>query len=99
MANTLFELDTGGTVRPFVGFGLGIAYSEIHVPFVGVDENELSAARQAMLGVSLAISESTALTLAYRYLDLARPNGRRRYQLGGGTADGQSIELGLQWRF
>jgi opacity protein-like surface antigen len=68
MANAWFDLGNSSTFTPYIGGGIGYAISKFDggAVYSGVDGN---FAWQLGAGVNLAVSDSTALGLGYRYFD------------------------------
>lgn len=73
MANVLYDIDFGLPFKPYLGAGAGVA----RVAFDGVtdgtttvDEGEMAFAWQGIAGASYSLSESTDLTLDYRYFSV-----------------------------
>lgn len=71
MGNLYYDLDMDGPLKPYVGFGLGVARLDADgaAPSTGVaiDDTDTALAVQAMAGVAYELNDRTSLTLGYRY--------------------------------
>lgn len=70
MANVYYDLDLGGRIKPYVGGGAGIGFSDVDYSPSGVSiiEDDASAfAYQAMAGIAYGLTPSLDLKLGYRY--------------------------------
>ena len=102
MFNTYYDFETGTTLSPYLGGGLGVTEIEIDAPTLALNDEDTVFAYQLMAGVSWAPQNllNTELNLGYRYLDASDPSFTTD---AGATLDHQyehhSIEAGARFRF
>ena len=109
MANGLYAADLG-RIRPYVGFGIGAAFSTVERGYVGrgvqigdrstnykpqKDETDTPIAWQAMAGVGYPLSGSVEVRLGYRYFAI----GQGKYNKMKFAFTSHDIELGIRVGF
>lgn len=107
MANLLVDFDTGTAFTPYVGGGLGYAWSDLEdygieaVPEV-LDDDDSDFAWQLIGGVGFALSEQATVTLDYRYFstsaDVTTSTGTGSVS-NDVDLDSDTLTLGLRYRF
>jgi len=80
MYNMTYELPLGGGVGVSLGGGAGLDYAMLEI--AGLDDTDLNFAYQGIAGIHVAVSDSTELTLAYRYLVVLDPQFEERSDPG-----------------
>lgn len=80
MYNMTYELPLGDGLGVSLGGGAGLDYAMLDI--AGLDDADLNIAIQGIAGINYAISESTELTLAYRYLHVLDPEFEERSDPG-----------------
>ncbi|MBB4286091.1 OmpA family protein [Roseospira goensis] len=106
MLNAIYDFDTGTSLTPYVGAGLGAAIvsidAENNAAGVRMDDTDVGFAYQAILGAAYDITENVAVTADYRFfhavdLDHEISDGR-----GGGPGDdylNHSLVIGVRYAF
>ncbi|WP_170772824.1 outer membrane protein [Ruegeria lacuscaerulensis] len=107
-ANVLVDFKTASALTPYVGLGLGVAYTDLdfsYGPGVELDDSDTNFAAQIIAGVAYDVSENTALTLDTRYSrafdvssDRLAPNGALTGTVED-DIDAFSINFGVRQRF
>jgi len=80
MGNIFLDLQTDTEFTPYVGGGLGVAYLNDHVTSLAGDDTKdkrWNLAWNLGGGIAWGLSESLALDLGYRYMDLGKTDGSR----------------------
>jgi OOP family OmpA-OmpF porin len=104
MSNLLYDIPIGGPIVPFVGAGIGFAYTGMNsISPVGgssVRDNDTVFVMQGIAGVSYNVTDDLAITATYRYF---APDGSN-VETGLGTkvqaADqSHTFTLGVRWSF
>jgi opacity protein-like surface antigen len=70
MANAYYDFPAFGAVQPYVGAGIGLGFVDVDYSPSNVsiiDDEATVFAYQAMVGASVAVSDSTAVFAQYRY--------------------------------
>jgi OmpA-OmpF porin, OOP family len=80
MYNMTYQLPLGETLGVYFGGGAGIDYAMLNT--LDVDDSDINLAFQGIAGINVAISGSTELTLAYRYLQVLDPEFEERSDPG-----------------
>jgi OmpA-OmpF porin, OOP family len=80
MYNMTYQLPLSDEVGVYFGGGAGLDYAMLDI--AGLDDSELNLALQGIAGLNVAISDSTELTLAYRYLHVLDPQFEERSDPG-----------------
>ena len=65
MVNAYFDFDTGTSLKPFIGAGIGVANVEFEIEKDSEDDNVF--AYQLMAGFGYALSKEVTLDLQYRF--------------------------------
>ena len=113
MGNVLYDFETGGSVTPYIGLGIGMANVDHDISGnnpAGITANTIAygsadwvLAYQGIAGVAFDLAEGLALDISYRYFGtkkVAHPGTLD----GGGAAfetgyDPHSVFAGLRWSF
>lgn len=101
MVNALYDFDIGMRVVPYIGAGLGLARIDAEARPIGgstTDDSDTDLAWQAMIGISIPMSQSWALTAEARHFNGGDPN----FTLASGTevnADYEATSLMVGVRF
>ncbi len=66
MGNLFYDFSTEGSVKPFIGAGLGIANVDADIDFIG-SEDDTVFAFQFAAGLGFAASETLKVDLQYRF--------------------------------
>jgi opacity protein-like surface antigen len=91
MANVYKDLGRYGSVTPYVGAGIGLAYNRMsETYFTGsttltnriAGDNDLSLAWSLMAGIGYQISDRAILDVGYRYLDMGKISSQRHDNAG-----------------
>lgn len=104
MANMYYDIDLGGPLKPYLGFGLGASRLNYDNYRVGattfLDKSKTVFAYQGIAGLRYTLTKTVDLTLDYRYFGTENPklvdtlgrdlNGKYRTHLG---------MVGLVWKF
>lgn len=100
LANVFLDIPTGTNITPYVGGGLGLAYLKTTYDGVGVStsHNDWNFAWNLGAGAALALTDSIALDLGYRYVDLGRADSGCVSD-GKPNADYTAHELSVGLRF
>ena len=70
MANVFYDFNTGGSLKPYIGAGIGVGFADVDFSPSGVaiiQDNATEFAYQGVAGVAYEVSPSIDLTVAYRY--------------------------------
>lgn len=95
-ANIVYDFQTPGRIKPFVGAGLGLAH--VKPDGAGVDDEDTGLAYQAKAGVSYQINDRLTAEMAYRYM---RVND---VKFGAGATglesdlDSQTVTVGVRYK-
>lgn len=110
LINLYVDIPTGSDLEPYIGAGVGVSRAsanDLTATYPGtsltttVSGTSTVFVYQLMAGLAYNVSPTTAVTLGYRYFNVASQS----FELGSGgtaTADGlgvNNIELGLRFRF
>lgn len=107
MANLLVDIDTGTALTPYLGAGVGYAWSDLEdfgvdlVPDV-LDDDDSAFAWQLIAGAGYGLTERLTLGLDYRFFsttaDIASSaaTGSARDEV---DLDSDTVTLGLRYRF
>ena len=109
MGNLWFDFLPDGTIRPFVGGGVGMAQvslNDVEVPALGggtfVDDSDMVFAYQLGGGIAFQVAPGLDLTAEYRYFATENPD----FQLeGAGAPDAEyeysshSVLFGFRYMF
>lgn len=72
MANAIYELPTGGRVRPYIGAGIGVVRTNYDgtepISGVFIDDADTEFGVQGIVGISIEASQAVDVFLDYRYL-------------------------------
>ncbi len=113
MANALVDINTDTAFTPYIGGGLGIAFTDIDIvyggaagapPPVAFDDTDTNFALQGIVGASYAFSENISLFADARYTQVFDVNGDR-FLNGGFTGNidddlsNASVNVGLRFSF
>lgn len=76
LANGYYDMETGSTVTPFVGIGLGVAAVsakniDVRGEDLSLDDSDMGFAYQGIAGVKLALSDTLSINASYRYFGTA----------------------------
>jgi opacity protein-like surface antigen len=109
MANGFYDLKLFAPIKPYVGFGLGVAWvTEDHTAFsdtlnrfFDVDESRTAFAYQARAGVAYEVNKWLDVSLGYRFVHI---DGGDRTAANGPTIRtdalmNHSVELGVAFKF
>jgi opacity protein-like surface antigen len=69
-ANALYDFDTGGPLKPYIGGGVGVGFVNVDYSpsdVTIIDDKSTEFAWQAMAGIAWEISPTTELFAGYRY--------------------------------
>lgn len=80
MYNMTYQLPLGDGIGIAIGGGAGIDWATIDT--LDVDDSDVNFAYQGIAQLNLAVSDSTELTLAYRYLHVLDPHFEERTDPG-----------------
>ncbi len=92
MANGYYDFEINSPLTPYVGFGLGLANTDIEfvIPFFGtVGGSETDIAYQFMVGAGYEIAPNIILTGGYRFLGIA----------DSGAVDFHEFTVGARYMF
>ena len=71
MTNLLYDIDTGTSLKPYIGIGIGVDALTLHNISTGgvglFDTSQLVFAYQPMIGVNYALTDQLDVGLQYRY--------------------------------
>jgi OOP family OmpA-OmpF porin len=106
MSNLLFDIPTGSQLTPYIGGGVGGAYSrfdDVGSAFAGnaIHDDPIQFAFQGIAGVAFEVTDNFDFTLDYRYFRTLETS----YNLanGGGSAeleyDNHTVMAGLRFTF
>lgn len=102
MFNAYYDFNTGTSLSPYLGGGVGITNIELNVPSLAVSDEDSVFAYQLMAGVGWQPESllNTVLHVGYRYFDASDPDFSA---IGGARLDheyeGHNIEAGARFRF
>jgi len=104
MANGFYDIDVGGSVKPYVGAGVGVARIDLDGISQGgtalADDRDDVLAFQAMAGLRVPLSDSLSADLGYRFLATQNPTFT---SVGGTGFSGRyrshAVTVGLTWQF
>ena len=113
MANALFDINTGTAITPYIGGGVGAAFTDVDIVYGGpvgapppirFTQNDTNFAAQAIVGASFDLSENTAFFVDGRYTQIFNVNGARFNPAGlTGTIEDDvsdvSVNLGIRVSF
>lgn len=108
MANALFDFKTGSSFTPYVGGGIGVAFTRqdfAYGPGINLSDNDTNFAAQAIVGVSFDLTSKTALTLDARYTRAFDVTSNRDTAAGVNTGavsddlDSFRVNIGMRFAF
>ncbi len=110
MANTIYSLDTGTALRPYVGAGVGAAITNFDVGHAGtgaalpsLGDSDASFAYQGIAGMEYDIGSGLGAGVEYRYFatqdPIASPTGPGRSTTGDGESRSHHGYFVLRQRF
>ncbi len=67
MANLYYDLPLAAAVRPYVGFGAGLARVSVDSSVLGVGDDDTVPGYQLAVGLGIAVAERVTLDTGYRY--------------------------------
>jgi opacity protein-like surface antigen len=73
MANGFYDFTPNGKLSPFIGGGVGIAYVEGDIDYLG-SANDYVFAYQASVGVAIIVTQSTKFDVQYRFFGTDDPD-------------------------
>ena len=82
LVNCYYDIETGSTMTPFIGAGIGVANVEVEGDG---SEDDTVFAYQAGAGIGYAVNDSTTLELGYRYMATSDPE----FQEAGETVEAE----------
>jgi len=100
--NAFWDITNYNGVTPYLGFGVGIAYhylSDIDLPVGSRNGGRADLAYNFTAGVSYDLTDSMALDLAYRYVDLGLARSRGSNQLTVDDLTSHEVKLGVRYKF
>ena len=95
-ANVYYDLDTGTSVTPYVGVGLG--YAHINEKNADVKDSEDNFAYNVGAGVSVNVSYNMDVEVGYRFTDYGKIKSRTP-EYAKRNYDSQEVLLGLRYTF
>ena len=95
-ANFYYDLDTGTSVTPYVGVGLG--YARIEEANNGVKSHEDNFAYNVGAGVSINLTYNMDVEVGYRFTDYGKIKDRNP-SYDKRSYDSQEVLLGLRYTF
>jgi opacity protein-like surface antigen len=107
LGNLWYDFDTGTSITPYIGGGIGAAVIMPNVTMdgtpVGYNTNAVALAGQLGAGVKFAIADNVSLDLSYRARGVANasltPNGPPLGKFTGVNYIDQSVQVGLDIGF
>ena len=104
MANTLYDIDTGTIVTPYLGVGAGVAKVDYdNVRTIGgntLNDSDVGLALQGIAGVSVPLAESLSFFTQYQYQNVINLETATNSGAGAKSQYGSSlITAGLRWEF
>ena len=104
MANLLYDFMPGSTIVPYIGAGLGVAFTNLSG--LNTSSSSTQFAYQGIIGVGYNATPSIRLNLEGRYFGTTNPNYNFNNTFGlGGNVSGNfpnnnfSLMASLQWKF
>ena len=104
MANLLYDFMPGSTIVPYIGAGLGVAFTNLSG--LNASSSSTQFAYQGIIGVGYNATPSIRLNLEGRYFGTTNPNYNFNNTFGlGGNVSGNfpnnnfSLMASLQWKF
>lgn len=95
-ANFYYDLDTGTSVTPYVGVGVG--YARIAEDTNGAESNEDNFAYNVGAGVSVNLTYNVDVEVGYRFTDYGKIKDRNP-EYAKRNYDSQEVLLGLRYTF
>lgn len=98
MGNFWYDVPTNNRVRPFVGFGVGLAILDVDNVANGaiaVDDQDGTFAFQAGAGLAFEIAPEWALTIEYRYFHAVDPS----FSTAEAEYNSHAVLGGLRFKF
>lgn len=95
-ANFYYDLDTGTSVTPYVGVGVG--YARIAEDTNGAESNEDNFAYNVGAGVSVNLTYNMDVEVGYRFTDYGKIKDRNP-EYAKRNYDSQEVLLGLRYTF
>lgn len=102
MLNAFYDFDTGTSITPYIGMGLGMAYQMFDSITIQTDDTDTVFAYQGMLGLAYTIPpyQHTKIGLGYRYFGTMDAEFENRTgQSVEHTYDGHNLEAFLRVPF
>jgi outer membrane protein OmpA-like peptidoglycan-associated protein len=102
MANLLYDFNAGGTIVPYVGAGLGVAFTNASA--LGGSVSSTQFAYQGIVGIGYNIDSSFRINLEGRYFGTTQPNYNFNGPFGSAinttmTNNNFSLMASLQFKF
>jgi OOP family OmpA-OmpF porin len=101
MLNLYYDFNRGGSWEPYVGVGAGIARVSANAfdgrTLQGIDDEDTSAAYQALAGVAFSLTDQLDLDVGYRWF--VAPDGNFEPDSSGAYYDSQEVTVGLRYQF
>jgi len=113
MVNALVDIDTGSEITPFLGAGIGAAFTDIDIVYGGApgapppilfSDDDTNLAAQAIIGASYELTQETSVFVDGRYTRIFDVDGAR-FNPGGLTGiieddvSNYSVNVGLSYKF
>ncbi len=113
MANALVDFNTDSAITPYLGVGIGVAFSDTDIVYGGAPgaappirfgDSETDFAAQAIIGASYEVSDTTSIFIDGRYSRIFDVSGDR-FNPGGLTGNIEddvssfSINIGVRYAF
>lgn len=105
MANGYYDFETGSSLKPYAGVGIGFAKHSVEINSIagdagsGGEDDDTVFAYQGTLGVAWAVSDTMDLDFAYRYFATADAE----FEDGAGTTEAEygshNLSAGLRIKF
>jgi len=92
-ANFLLDFDTGGLITPYIGGGLGVAFTDFeaaYVPGVRLDDSDTNFLLQGIVGASAPLNDSADLFVEGRYTRIFNVESQRIAPTGAITGIGEA---------
>lgn len=102
MFNSYYDFNTGTSITPYLGFGMGVAHQMFDSITIQTDDSDTVFAYQGMLGMAYTLNgyEYTKLGLGYRYFGTMDAEFENRTGTSvEHTYDGHNLEASLRIGF
>lgn len=104
MLNLYYDFNRGGQFEPYIGVGAGVARISANATDTAgpnglqyIDDEDTSAAYQALAGVAIALTNQLDLDVGYRWF--VAPDGNYEPNSSGAYYDSQEVTVGLRYQF